>query len=180
MANLNKVMLIGRLTFDPEPMQNNPNGATFRFAVTNRRLKKGTQQEYEDAPCFLEVEIWNRGENKQAERALKTLRKGSQIYIEGHLKYDEWEDRNGGGKRSKVVVVAETFQYLESKEEGERRLAQPPAPRSRFNQQQPAAAPQGMRQPPRQPAAAPPVDDDYGPMGAPAAGGYEDEDKIPF
>src|SRR5262249_29714312 len=95
-----------------------------------------------DVPCYIEVELWNRGENKQAERVLQTLRKGSQIYIEGHLKYDEWEDRNGGGKRSKLVVVAETFQYLDSKAESEARLAAPPSPRPsrQEGQQQPARA----------------------------------------
>lgn len=182
MANLNKVMLIGRLTFDPEPTQNNPNGATFRFAVNNRKQNKQTQQ-WEDAPCYLEVVIWNRGENKQAERVLQTLRAGAQIYLEGHLQYDEWDDRNGGGKRSKVVVVAETFQYLDSKEESERRLASPARPRPKQGLQA-----TGQQQQPyqRQPAAAPKSysnEYDDAPMGATAAsggGGKGDDNDIPF
>lgn len=139
MANLNKVMLIGRLTFDPDPIQSGGAtiGAKFRFVVTNRKQNKQTQQ-WEDSPCYIEVEVWNRGENKQGDRVLSSLRRGSQIYIEGSLKFDEWEDKNGGGKRNKLVVVCDNFQYLESKAEGEARLQQPPTP-SRSTMGQPPA-----------------------------------------
>ena len=66
MANLNKVMLIGRLSFDPEPIQvnNNTVGAKFRFVVNNRRPSKTNPQQWEDVPVYIDVEIWNRGENK--------------------------------------------------------------------------------------------------------------------
>ena len=116
MANLNKVMLIGRLTRNPEVIGANV-GARFGFAVSNRKLNPDTKQ-WEDAPVFLDMEIWNRGESKQADRVLQTLRKGQQVYIEGHLKMDQWDDKNGGGKRSAIRVVVETFQYLEPKSEG--------------------------------------------------------------
>jgi single-strand DNA-binding protein len=137
MANLNKVMLIGRLTFDPEPIQSGGAtiGAKIAFAVSNRRPSKTNPQQWEDVPVFIDVEVWNRGESKQADRVLATLRRGSQIYIEGHLKLDEWNDKVSGDKRTKLVVVAETFQYLESKQEGEARLQQPPAPRFAGRQQ---------------------------------------------
>lgn len=128
MANLNKVMLIGRLTRDPEPiqMQGSNAGAKFGFAVNNRKLNRDTQQ-WEDVPVFIDVEIWNRGENKQADRVLQTLRRGQQVFIEGHLKMDQWEDKNGGGKRSKLLVVVETFQYLERREDGGEGQARPAA-----------------------------------------------------
>jgi len=133
MANLNKVMLIGRLTRDPEPIQLNGStaGAKFGFAVNNRKLNQQTQQ-WEEVPVFIDMEIWNRGESKQADRVLNTLRKGQQVFIEGHLKLDSWDDKNGGGKRSALRVVVEMFQYLEAKQDGE---ARPLTPR-----QQPAMA----------------------------------------
>src|SRR5262245_32286120 len=117
MANLNKVMLIGRLTRDPEAIMNGK-GAKFGFAVNNRKQNPDTQQ-WEDVPVFIDMEIWNRGEmGKNADRFLQNVRKGHQIFIEGHLKLDTWDDKNGGGKRSKLCVVVENFQYLEARPEG--------------------------------------------------------------
>ena len=60
MANLNKVMLIGRLTRDPEAIPGGK-GAKFGFAVNNRKLNNETQQ-WEDIPVFIDMEIWNRGD----------------------------------------------------------------------------------------------------------------------
>jgi len=119
MANLNKVMLIGRLTRDPEAIQvrGAQSGAKFGFAVNNRKLNPDTQQ-WEEVPVFIDMEIWNRGESKQADRVLQTLRKGQQVFIEGHLKMDQWEDKNGGGKRSALRIVVESFQYLEPRADG--------------------------------------------------------------
>src|SRR5262245_11257337 len=117
MANLNKVMLIGRLTRDPEAILTDK-GAKFGFAVNNRKLNQVTNA-WEDEPVVIDCEIWNRGENgQQATRLYQTVKKGQQIFIEGRLKMDQWEDKNGGGKRSKLVVVVETFQYLEPRADG--------------------------------------------------------------
>ena len=122
MANLNKVMLIGRLTDNPEEIllrNGSRGGAKFRFAVNNRKLNQDTQQ-WEDVPVFMDMEIWNRGENKQGDRLLQTVRKGQQIFVEGHLRLDTWEAKpeQGGGKRNKLVVVVENFQYLEPRADG--------------------------------------------------------------
>jgi len=120
MANLNKVMLIGRLTVDPKPIEvrGSVAGAKFGFAVNNRKLNQSSQQ-WENVPVFIDMEIWNRGEtSRQADRVLQTLKKGSQVYIEGHLRMDQWDDANGGGKRSKLVVVVENFQYLDARQDG--------------------------------------------------------------
>jgi single-strand DNA-binding protein len=146
MANLNKVMLIGRLTRDPEEIlvRGARNGAKFGFAVNNRKLNQDTQR-WEDVPVFLDVEVWNRGENnKQGDRAFETLRKGQQVFLEGHLRMDTWEAKaeQGGGKRNKLVVVVDNFQYLEPRAdnggEGMER-----APRMAAAPRQPAAAPAG-------------------------------------
>ena len=119
MANLNKVMLIGRLTRDPEAIQlRGANaGAKFGFAVNNSKKNESTGQ-WEDVPVFIDCEIWNRGESKQGDRFLQTLSKGKQVYIEGHLKMDQWDDKNGGGKRTALRVVVESFQYLEPRQDG--------------------------------------------------------------
>jgi single-strand DNA-binding protein len=119
MANLNKVLLIGRLTRDPETRTFSTGGkvAKFGFAVNNRRRNSATG-EWEDDPVFIDVDIFNRGENsKLADRVEQTLRKGQQIFIEGHLKLDQWTSQDGQ-KRSKLTVVADNFQYLEPRADG--------------------------------------------------------------
>ena len=186
MANLNKVMLIGRLTRDPEGIQlRGANaGAKFGFAVDNRKFNETTQQ-WDKVPVFIDCEIWNalRGESKQGDRFLRDLRKGQQVYIEGHLKLDQWEDKNGGGKRSMLRVVVESFQYLEARQDGGGNMdggnmgasntddAPMRAPRQ-------AAAPARPATPAaRSYAPANNYDDD---MGAPPGKGGGTEDDIPF
>lgn len=119
MANLNKVMLIGRLTRDPEirSFANGGKVAKIGFAVNTRKKNQQTGQ-WEDEPVFLDVEAFNRGEfGKQADLAEQYLSKGRQVYIEGHLRMDNWTDKEGQ-KRSKLVVVVENFQFLEPRPEG--------------------------------------------------------------
>jgi len=120
MANLNKVMLIGRLTRDVETRQF-PNGgkvAKFGFAVTSSRKKNQQTGKWEDEPCFLDVEVFNRGEfGKKADTAEQYLSKGKQIFIEGHLKMDSWTSQDGQ-KRNKLVVVCENFEFLDAREGG--------------------------------------------------------------
>jgi len=119
MANLNKVMLIGRLTRDPEvrTFSNGGKVAKFGFAVNNRKKNQSTG-EWEDDPVFLDVEAFNRGETgKQADLAEQYLNKGREVFIEGHLKLDQWTDKEGQ-KRSRLLVVVENFQFIGPKPEG--------------------------------------------------------------
>jgi single-strand DNA-binding protein len=126
MANLNKVMLIGRLTRDPE-VRVFPSGgkvASFGFAVNNRRKNQQTGQ-WEDEPVFLDCDAYNRGEfGKTADLIEQYLRKGYQAFIEGHLKLDQWNDKTTGDKRSKLKIVVDNVQFLEPRRDG-----QGPAPR---------------------------------------------------
>jgi single-strand DNA-binding protein len=119
MANVNKVLFIGRLTRDPEvrTFANGGKVAAFGFAVTNRKKNQQTGQ-WEDDPMFIDVKVFNRGENgRQADLAEGSLRKGHQVFLEGHLVLETWEDKNGGGKRSKHVLVVDNFQFLERRED---------------------------------------------------------------
>jgi single-strand DNA-binding protein len=129
MANLNKVMLIGRLTRDPETRTFASGGkvANFGFAVNNRR-KNTTTGQWEDEPVFIDMAVFNRGETgpRKADLAEQYLRKGHQVFIEGHLKLDQWTTQDGQ-KRSKLTVVVDNFEFLEPRGEGGRAAA--PAPR---------------------------------------------------
>lgn len=121
MANLNKVMLIGRLTRDPEVRTFASGGkvAMFGFAVNNRRKNQSTGQ-WEDEPVFLDVEAFNRGEfGKQADLVEQYLAKGRQVFIEGHLRLDQWTNKEDGQKRTKLKIVVDNFQFLEPRPEGQ-------------------------------------------------------------
>jgi single-strand DNA-binding protein len=121
MANFNKVILIGRLTRDPESrtFANGGKVTKFGFAVSNR--KKNTQTgQWEEEPMFIDCEAFNRGEfGTLANTIEQYCRKGSQICIEGKLKLEQWEDKNGGGKRSKHLIVVESMQLLDGKQDGQ-------------------------------------------------------------
>jgi single-strand DNA-binding protein len=119
MANLNKVLLIGRLTRDPEvrTFSNGGKVAKFGFAVNNRKKNQQSGQ-WEDDPVFLDAEIFNRGEQgRQADLFEQSLHKGHQVFLEGHLKMDQWTSQDGQ-KRSKLVLVVDNFQFLEPRAEG--------------------------------------------------------------
>lgn len=121
MANLNKVMLIGRLTRDPEAVTfaNGGKLAKFGFAVNNNK-KNAQTGEWESVPVFLDIEASNRQEGRQqlADRVLESLRKGHQVYLEGHLHLDQWTDKTDGSKRSKLKIVLDNMQFLEKREDG--------------------------------------------------------------
>lgn len=118
MANLNRVLLIGRLTRDPEArvLQSGAKVVKFGFAVDNPR-KNQTTGEWESNPVFVDIEIWNSGPSNPADRAEQMLRKGKQVFIEGRLRLDQWTSQDGQ-KRSRLYVVADRFQLLEPRGEG--------------------------------------------------------------
>ena len=118
MANLNKVMLIGRLTRDPE-MRTFSNGgkvAKFGFAVNNSKKNMQTGQ-WEDEPVYLEVDAFNRETSKKADLVEQHLHKGNQVFIEGHLKFEQWTSQDGQ-KRSQLKVIVDNLQFLEPRGEG--------------------------------------------------------------
>jgi single-strand DNA-binding protein len=120
MANLNKVMLIGRLTRDPEvrAFGNGGKVAAFGFAVNNRKKNQQTGQ-WEDEPVFLDIEAFNRESGRKlADQVEQYFRKGAQFYLEGHLRLDQWQDKNDGSKRQKIKIVLDDFQFFEARQDG--------------------------------------------------------------
>lgn len=108
MASLNKVLLIGNLTKDPE-IRYTPSGtpvANLRMAV-NRTYKSKTG-ENKDETCFLTVVVWS----KQAEVCGQYLHKGSPLFVEGRLQSRSWDDAATGQKRSVMEVLAERIQFM--------------------------------------------------------------------
>jgi single-strand DNA-binding protein len=136
MANLNKVMLIGRLTRDPEVRSFATGGkvAAFGFAVNNKR-KNPQSGQWEDEAVFIDMEAFNRQTGRQLADVIEQyFRKGQQYFIEGHLKFDQWTTKDNE-KRSKLKVVVDNFEFLEprpggpSGESGMRGPRSEPAPR---------------------------------------------------
>ena len=120
MANMNKVILIGRLTRDVETraFQNGGLVAKFGFAVTNRKKNAQTGQ-WEDEPMFLDCEAFNRGETgKLADLVRDKCRRGSQIMVEGKLHFEQWDDKTTGAKRSKHKLVVDNVQLLDPRQDG--------------------------------------------------------------
>jgi single-strand DNA-binding protein len=109
MADLNKVFLMGRLTFDPE-LRYTPNGAAvvdLRMATSRTWTSK--EGDRKEDTLFIDVTVWNR----QAENCCQYLKKGSGIHVEGFLKMDSWDDKTTGEKRTKVKVEADRVQFLD-------------------------------------------------------------------
>lgn len=110
MASLNRVVLIGNLTKDPE-VKYRPDGTAvtdLRLAVNETFRNRQTGESVEKT-CFVDVVVWAR----QAENCGKYLSKGSPVLVEGGLQMDEWEAQDGG-KRSRLRVRARNVQFLSS------------------------------------------------------------------
>jgi len=126
MASFNKVILAGNLTRDPE-LRYTPKGtAIARLGIACNRKWKSESGEMKEEVTFVDVDAFG----KTAEVIGQYLKKGRPILIEGRLRYDTWEDKQSGQKKSKLGVVLETFQFLDSGGRGEGGDA-PAAPRSR-------------------------------------------------
>lgn len=116
MASVNKVMLIGNLTRDPE-LKYTPSGqavSEFGMAMNENYKNKQTGQDVEKV-CFVDVTCWGR----TAEVAAEYLKKGSQVHVEGKLTQDRWDDATTGQKRSKHKVTCERITFIGGKGNGQ-------------------------------------------------------------
>jgi single-strand DNA-binding protein len=134
MASFNKVVLMGNLTRDPQ-MKYLPNSQTAitEFGIAMNRKYKTSSGEQREEVTFVDCTAWGR----PAEVINQYCQKGKMIHIDGRLKLDTWDDKNGGGKRSKITVVVENFVLMgggQQQGEGGQQQSRPagkgkPAPR---------------------------------------------------
>lgn len=113
MPSLNKVMLMGNLTRDPE-LRVTPKGTPicqFGLAINRKSTVNGETRE---EVLFVDVEAWE----KRAETIAKYCTKGAPLYVEGRLRLDQWEDKTTQEKRSRMKVVLESFQFLGTRQGG--------------------------------------------------------------
>ena len=113
MANINRVVLVGNLTKDPE-LRTTPNGTSvckLRIAVNTRQ--KDAQGNWGDKPNYFDVTVWG----NQGESCAQFLSKGRPVGIDGRLDWREW-DAQDGTKRQAVEIIADTVQFLGGREGG--------------------------------------------------------------
>ena len=108
MSSYNKVLLMGNLTRDPELRYTQSNIAICKFGLAvNRRFKDGQTGEWREEPTFVDITIFG----KRGEAFAKYHSKGKPAFIEGTLRFDTWQDQQGN-KRSKLYVVADTWEFV--------------------------------------------------------------------
>jgi single-strand DNA-binding protein len=115
MANLNRVLLIGNLTRDPEVRYTPKGTAVADIGLAVNRIYSAEDGEKKEETTFVDVTLWGR----QAEIAGQYLKKGRPVFIEGRLQLDTWDDKQTGQKRSRLRVVSENMQLLGSRPESE-------------------------------------------------------------
>ena len=114
MASVNKVILIGNCTRDPEVRYTPKGTAVADIGMAMNRYFSSDGGERREETTFVDVTLWGR----QAEVAGEYLKKGRPVYIEGRLQMDSWDDKNTGQKRTKLKIVGEQMQLLGSREGG--------------------------------------------------------------
>ena len=123
MANLNKVMLIGNVTRDPELRYIGSGTAVLDLGLAVNRRSKGQNGEFKEEVTFVTVTIWG----KTAENCAEYLSKGRQALVEGRLQQRSWETPDGQ-KRTKYEVVAERVQFVGARKETAASEEEPPRP----------------------------------------------------
>jgi len=158
---VNKVILIGNLGKDPEVRytQGGQAVANLRIATSRSWTDKQSGQRKEETEWH-DVEVWG----KQAEQCGEYLAKGRQVYVEGRLKTDKWQDKQSGQERSRVKVVADSVRFL-----GGRGAGGPGGGGGRGGQGPDDMGPPGGFEEP-----------DSGPVGHGGGGGGGGPDDIPF
>jgi single-strand DNA-binding protein len=114
-SNINRVVLVGNLTRDPE-LRTTPSGTSvckLRVAV-NTPIKDNSTGQWTDKPNYFDVTVWG----NQGESCAQYLAKGRPVAIDGRLDWREWEAQDGS-KRQAVEIIADTVQFLGGRGEGE-------------------------------------------------------------
>jgi len=144
MPNLNKVMLIGNVTRDPEVKFTPKGTAVAEVGLAINRVYTPEGGERREETTFVDITFWGR----QAEIVGEYAKKGKPIYVEGRLQLDTWDDKQSGQKRSKLRVVGEGLQLLGGR------------PGGGGDDEGGGAPPQRFSKPAPRPAAPPPSADD--------------------
>ena len=111
-TNINRVVLTGNLTRDPELRSTSSGLAVCSLRVACNTRRKGASGEWEDKANYFDVTVWG----AQGENCARFLSKGRPVAIDGRLEWREWEDANGN-KRQAIDIVADSVQFLGSRDD---------------------------------------------------------------
>jgi single-strand DNA-binding protein len=114
MASFNKVILMGNLTRDVELRYTPSNTAVAKIGLAVNRRYRTQEGESREETTFVDCEAWGR----QAEVMNQYLSKGRPVLLEGRLRLDQWQDKQSGQNRSRLLVVIENFQFVGGRDEG--------------------------------------------------------------
>jgi len=152
-TNINRVVLTGNLTADPE-LRNLPTGtAVCKLRVACNTRRKGAGGEWEDKPNYFDVTVWG----AQGENSARYLSKGRPVAIDGRLEWREWQDKEGN-KRQSVEIIADSVQFLGGRDDAGGGQSNGFTPRSDV----------------------PANTDDFQPVTSGGGGGSQADDDIPF
>lgn len=163
MASLNKVMLIGNLTRDPEIRYTPKGQAVTDIGLAVNRVYSTESGEKREEVTFIDITLWGR----TAEVVHQYCKKGRPLFVEGRLQLDTWDDKQTGQKRSKLKVIGDGIQLLGSREAGGEGGGSTPS----YASGPPAGAPASR---PPQRSAGPPSVSEHGPSD------HDEEDQVPF
>ena len=125
MASLNKVLLIGNLTRDPDVRMLSNGRPVCNFGLALNRNYKDAEGNRKEEVTFVDVECYG----PRAEAVGRFFTKGRSIFVEGRLKLDQWESKEGE-KRSAIRVVLDNFEFVDSKQDGQSTGDRQPSPTS--------------------------------------------------
>jgi single-strand DNA-binding protein len=114
-TNINRVVITGNLTRDPELRSTGGGTSVCSLRVACNTRRKDASGEWVDKPNYFDVTVWG----AQGENCANYLSKGRPVAIDGRLEWREWEAKDGSGKRQSVEIVADSVQFLGSREGGE-------------------------------------------------------------
>lgn len=167
MASINHVVIVGNLTRDPE-QRSMPSGSnvTELGVAVNHSYKNRQTDQWVEEPNYFNVVVFG----AQGDACFQYLSKGRPVAVDGRLRYSSWEDKSGGGKRSKIDIVANTVQFLGSRGDDSGQAA---------NNREANQANQGGGE--FSPSADVPADtSDFGDQPAGVGAGSRSDDDIPF
>ena len=114
-ANINRVVLVGNLTRDPELRHTGGGTPVCSLGIAVNGRRRDESGNWVDKPNYFRISVFG----NQAESCAQYLAKGRPVAIDGRLEWREWEAKDGGGKRESVEVVADSVQFLGSRGDGD-------------------------------------------------------------